>query len=408
MKRIFIIAASLALVVAAFSCQKVEKEYNVPYVSTLDAKDITDCEAILMGSYSGLGGFNYGTLNMYFVISADMALLESYDRSREYGDEIIEVSGWEKDVFSSANYECDLSGLAPATTYYYFFAISDGYSEARGQIHSFTTDEVEPEIVDVTLYSDYYYSDGSVYYDIKVGTNVDLSSYNGDYGIWVCVRGKSGMSEEFYSCSNSGKVLTAEVRIPKDAFDIDNSSYYCTAEVSYCKIGIYLDDEVLCSERVYGITYENQPSIEIVSVKQGETQEINEDGWDTQGNYSYKLKLTGVMFMDEIYSYLIGYWRTPGRHEDYNIDEDGVTGTYSAWIKYTSSNAARTDYKQVRAMVGSREIVSDGSIAYDLSGSYCYIYLYTGYVNETSSVKSNAMRLSVLKDSADFSCASSN
>lgn len=396
----------LTFAAIAFSCQKVEKEYNVPYVSTLEATDITDCEARLMGAYSGLDGFNNGALNMYFIISTDRTLLESYDRSREYGDEIIEASGWEKNVFSSANYECDLSGLAPSTTYYYFFAISDAYSEARGQIHSFTTDEVAPEILDVTLYNDYYYSNGSVYYDVEVETNVDLSSYKGNYGIWVYVRGKSGSSKEFYPCNNSGKVLTAQVKIPKDAFDIDNSSYYCTAEVTYCEIGIYKGTQVLCSAKVDGITYEKQPSIEIVSVEQGE-QVIDEDARVTQVNYSYKLKLAGVMFMDEIYKYYIGNWTTPGRGGEYDIDEDGVTG-YLSGIQYDSQTSAHTDYSQVRAMVGSREIVSDGSIAYYLSGSYCSIYLYTGYVSETSSVKSNAMRLSVVKDSNDFPCTPLN
>ncbi len=398
----------LTLAAIAFSCQKVEKEYNVPYVSTLEATDITDSEATIRGSYSGLKGFDYGSLNIYFVISTDKSVLDSYDRFNEYGDEIIEVSGWEKRATPSASYESDLSGLAPSTTYYYFFALYDAYSEARGQIHSFTTDEVDPEILDVTLYDDYYYSNGSVYYDVEVKTNVDLSSYKGNYGIWVYVRSKSGSSEEFYPCNNSGKVLTAQVKIPKDAFDIDNSSYYCTAEVTYCEIGIYKGTQVLCSAKVDGITYEKQPSIEILSVEQGETQVIDEGGWDTKVNYSYKLKLAGVMFMDEIYEYNIGNWSTPGRNGEYNIDEDGVTGTYSSWIKYSSQTSARTVYSQVRAMVGSREIVSDGSIAYYYSGSYCSIDLYTGYVSETSSVKSNAMRLSVAKDSNDIPCTPLN
>lgn len=398
----------LTLAAIAFSCQKVEKEYNVPYVSTLEATDITDSEATIRGSYSGLKGFDYGSLNIYFVISTDKSVLDSYDRFNEYGDEIIEVSEWEKRATPSASYESDLSGLAPSTTYYYFFALYDAYSEARGQIHSFTTDEVDPEILDVTLYDDYYYSNGSVYYDVEVDTNVDLSSYKGNYGIWVYVRGKSGSSEEFYPCNNSGKVLTAQVKIPKDAFDIDNSSDYCTAEVTYCKIGIYKGTQVLCSAKVDGITYEKRPSIEIVSVEQGATQVIDEDGWDTQVYYSYKFKLAGVMFMDEIYKYHIGNWTTPGRSGEYDIDEDGVTGTYSSGIKYSSQTSAHTDYSQVRAMVGSREIVSYGSIAFYLSGSYCSIYLYTGHVSETSSVKSNAMRLSVVKDSNDFPCTPLN
>lgn len=398
----------LTLAAIAFSCQKVEKEYNVPYVSTLEATDITDSEATIRGSYSGLTGFDYGSLNIYFVISTDKSVLDSYDRFNEYGDEIIEVSGWEKRATPSASYESDLSGLVPSTTYYYFFALYDAYSEARGQIHSFTTDEVKPEILDVTLYNDYYYSNGSVYYDVEVGTNVDLSSYNRDYGIWVSVMTDSGQSEQFYPCYDSGNVLTAQVKIPKDAFDIDNSSDYCTAKVTYCKIGIYKGTQVLCRAKVDGITYEKQPSIEIVSVEQGNTVANDDETLDKVTYYDYSIQVNGLLFIDEIYEYYIGNWTTPGRSGEYDIDEDGVTGTYSSGIKYNSQTSAHTDYYQVRAMVGSREIVSYGSIAYYLSGSYCSIYLYTGYVSETSSVKSNAMRLSVVKDSNDFSCTPLN
>lgn len=399
----------LTLAAIAFSCQKVEKEYNVPYVSTLEATDITDCEARLMGAYSGLDGFNNGALNMYFIISTDRTLLESYDRSREYGDEIIEASGWEKNVFSSANYECDLSGLAPSTTYYYFFAISDAYSEARGQIHSFTTDEVAPEILNVTLYNDYYYSNGSVYYDVEVGTNVDLSSYKGNYGIRVYVSGKSGSSEEFYPCNNSGKVLTAQVKIPKDAFDIDNSSYHCTAEVTYCEIGIYKGTQVLCSAKVDGITYEKQPSIEIVSVEQGNTVANDDETLDKVTYYGYTIQVNGLLFIDEVYTYLIGTWKTEGKHKIRYVDTEGLWEDNGWSFTFSSTSTGSTsNYKQIRAMVGNREIKSKNYIRFYLNGPECYISLYNGYVSETSSVKSKTVKLSVAKDSNDFPCTPLN
>lgn len=409
MKRFFTMTVLLTLAAIAFSCQKVEKEYNVPYVSTLEATDITDGEATIRGSYSGLKGFDYGSLNIYFVISTDKSVLDSYDRFNEYGDEIIEVSGWEKRATPSASYESDLSGLAPSTTYYYFFAIYDAYSEARGQIHSFTTDEVDPEILDVTLYDDYYYSNGSVYYDVEVETNVDLSSYKGNYGIWVYVRGKSGSSEEFYPCNNSGKVLTAQVKIPKDAFDIDNSSYYCTAEVMYCKIGIYKGTQVLCSAKVDGITYEKQPSIEIVSVEQGNTVANDDETLDKVTHYDYTIQVNGLLFIDEVYTYLIGTWKTEGKHKIRYVDTEGLWEDNGWSFEFSSTSTGSTsNYKQIRAMVGNREIKSENYIRFYLDGPECYISLYTGYVSETSSVKSNAMRLSVVKDSNDFSCTPLN
>lgn len=399
----------LTLAAIAFSCQKVEKEYNVPYVSTLEATDITDSEATIRGSYSGLTGFDYGSLNIYFVISTDKSVLDSYDRFNEYGDEIIEVSGWEKRATPSASYESDLSGLAPSTTYYYFFALYDAYSEARGQIHSFTTDEVKPEILDVTLYNDYYYSNGSVYYDVEVGTNVDLSSYKGNYGIWVYVRGKSGSSEEFYPCNNSGKVLTAQVKIPKDAFDIDNSSDYCTAEVTYCKIGIYKGTQVLCSAKVDGITYEKQPSIEIVSVEQGNILANDDETLDKVTYYGYTIQVNGLLFIDEVYTYLIGTWETEGKHKIRYVDTEGLWEDNGWSFKFSStSTGSRSNYKQIRAMVGNREIKSENYVRFYLDGPECYISLYTGYVSETSSVKSKTVKLSVAKDSNDFPCTPLN
>lgn len=399
----------LTLAAIAFSCQKVEKEYNVPYVSTLEATDITDSEATIRGSYSGLTGFDYGSLNIYFVISTDKSVLDSYDRFNEYGDEIIEVSGWEKRATPSASYESDLSGLAPSTTYYYFFALYDAYSEARGQIHSFTTDEVKPEILDVTLYNDYYYSNGSVYYDVEVGTNVDLSSYKGNYGIWVYVRGKSGSSEEFYPCNNSGKVLTAQVKIPKDAFDIDNSSNYCTAEVTYCKIGIYKGTQVLCSAKVDGITYKKQPSIEIVSVEQGNILANDDETLDKVTYYGYTIQVNGLLFIDEVYTYLIGTWETEGKHKIRYVDTEGLWEDNGWSFKFSStSTGSRSNYKQIRAMVGNREIKSENYVRFYLDGPECYISLYTGYVSETSSVKSKTVKLSVAKDSNDFPCTPLN
>lgn len=399
MKRFFIIAASLALVVVSFSCQKVEKEYNVPYVSTLDAKDITDCEATLVGSYSDLGGFNYGTLNMYFIISVDKALLESYDRYSEYGDEIFEVSSWESDVFSSANYECDLSGLAPATTYYYFFAIYDSYSEVRGQIHSFTTEEVDPEILDVTFYNGYYYSGGYVYYDVEVDTNVDMSAYTdvNEYGIWVSF----GTQSRFYPCTDSGNTLTAKIAVPESAFDVDTESYYCSAEVTDCKVGIYKDAEVLCKVRVSGLEYDIQPEIQVTAVESGSIYDISEENWDKKLDYDYSFQVSGLLFMDKVYEYFIGNWTNEGEGGEYELSADG-TYSYQGGIKYNSSNTStRTNYIQLRAMVGDREISSKDCIAFYLSGTYCRAYLHYGSVSETSSVKSSAMRLSIMKENAD-------
>ncbi len=399
MKRFFTITALLTFAAIVFSCQKVEKEYNVPYVSTFDAEDITDCEARLMGAYSGLDGFDYGALNMYFIISTDRTLLESYDRSREYGDEIIEASGWEKNVFSSANYECDLSGLAPATTYYYFFAIYDGYSEARGQIHSFTTEELDPEILDVRFYGDYYYSGGYVYYDVEVDTNVDISAYTDveEYGIWVSL----GTQTRFYPCTDSGNTLTAKIAVPESEFDVDTESYYCSAEVTDCKVGVYKDAEVLCKVNVSGLEYDIQPEIQVTVVESGSIYDISEENWDKELDYDYSFQVNGLLFMDKIYEYFIGNWTNEGEGGEYELSADG-TYSYQGGIKYNSSNTStRTNYIQLRAMVGDREISSKNCIAFYLSGTYCRAYLHYGGVSETSSVKSSAMRLSIMKENAD-------
>lgn len=105
------------------SCQDVEEPvYNVPTVTTDAVEKMTGTWAYLSGSVSAYA------IRYYFLISTSEDLSEAEELSADY-------------YIDDDKYycQCETGNLQPGTTYYYTLCATDGRSEVRGSILSFTT-----------------------------------------------------------------------------------------------------------------------------------------------------------------------------------------------------------------------------------------------------------------------------
>lgn len=124
----------LILFIAAVIIAGCTKDFtpNIPEVRTLEATEITDCSAMLVGEWSPYTlTFGEDTdIYAYFYISENPDFTEE-DKGERQG--VTPYSTWPIYHY--------LYDLTPGTTYYYALALTDGFAEVRGETKSFTTAE---------------------------------------------------------------------------------------------------------------------------------------------------------------------------------------------------------------------------------------------------------------------------
>ena len=125
MKKYNLLNALIAVFLIFTSCQELTEPTgtDLPIVTTGDAKNVTTKSAKLTGVISENGKVG-GSLRWRVSLS------NTFDEYQEYNDSGISQHG---EVYNV------IEGLTPNTTYYYYAYDTDGVSEVRGEVKSFTT-----------------------------------------------------------------------------------------------------------------------------------------------------------------------------------------------------------------------------------------------------------------------------
>lgn len=392
MKKLYIL--SLLLSVLAFaSCQDLKTEPTAPSVTTDFAESVTSTSAVLNGSYSSMYLRTSGDLYCYFAISESQSDLESYSYIED-GESAYEVSVISAEIStlsaeSHASRYVELNGLSPDTEYYYIFALVFKGAEVKGKIRSFTTDNAPPKLTrfDIDMEGGYY-DDGYVHYRMYAEMDRSLLHYANGKECGIYVKLLDGKYIQYLPCTESGEEFSLTASVPKSLFTLYPGLHNSYASTNAMEFGVYIKSggsyQILYSEQFYGFEYTRQPAIKITYLDQKSDEYYYEDGYDRKADYEYNYVVSGALFMNDLRTCYVGNWAS----EDY-YHEDIADATYSrsTGILYNETTD-QVNYIQFKAtLCDYTEIVSSNSMAFDIYGGNCYIYLYSGTVAMASSIK---------------------
>ena len=147
-----------------------------------------------------------------------------------------------------------------------------------------------------------------------------------------------------------------ECEILRSDFTIDkkNKTRYADLTVSLLdKDNNALDTEII------RVSYSYDTSINILSVKGGNRESYNKNGYKYKTEYTIEYELINSTGLVDFYTYLIGNWSVPGIGDYISMYKS--KGTYSTSILHGDGNS--TSYKQFRGITeDGREIISDKTV----------------------------------------------
>lgn len=357
-------------------------------VVTKHSSDITERTAVLWG-YVSPGAIT--PLGQPAEVEYGIVLYEADDSSKRQNKSVTSRDG--------GSFSILFTDLKPETEYcysVYYYDKTNGCFR-QGEINRFTTLEEELMTLNSISYDEgYYYSQGSVWYELTANITGDTSliedmstcgiyMYDSDLDERYALR--TTLSGEY---NNSNVKFTLTFRKEEDFKNIDYSNLY--AELTGCSFGVYVkynDGTYFISrDKELKFVYDKKPQISILEMDQGNTVSISEGDWDTQTFYSWKGYLSGTFWMDDYYRYYIGNWREPGK-QLWALPDDGEFN-YDSWVKYSSENEPYTCYSYLGATANGAEIRSDKQFIYNFNGGSCSISLSAAGTYSTSSLRSIA------------------
>lgn len=218
---------------------------------------------------------------------------------------------------------------------------------------------VAPSIIDVNAEINYANSK-YVNYDIKITLN---QAYSEDYNILV----KYGnYSTKTLTCQANENVLTTSLSINKFEFIINYSQYKATCPI---EINVLDNSENKLGEKyIHNLTYDQKPSIRMISVTEGETTYHSEDdsSQNRETDYSYKFEVNGALFFDDMGEYYYGNWADNGYFK-WNGDPKDGTFSVSGGILWTSPKNTSEEYRSyIRVMghVNGKQIEADKAVMF--------------------------------------------
>lgn len=126
------------------------------------------------------------------------------------------------------------------------------------------------------------------------------------------------------------------------------------------------------------ITYDQEPSMTITNLSVGSTVSISEGDWDRHTSYKHDLEVTGAFWMDEVYSYYVGNWTTPGKQGSFMPYDGKISWSGDFGVKFSSEADPHSSYKYFGAIVNGTELKSTNNVVYYFNGGSCSISLSGG------------------------------
>ena len=223
--------------------------------------------------------------------------------------------------------------------------------------------------------AEYFPKNQTMYFEANVKAHMDLGEDVKDWGVYIV---ENGEPRKFSFLGN--EEITIFTEIAKDlVVDRDYSTYVARL---HAQIGVYFEDEgwfsktQLSDPQYETFVYDQKPSMTIANLNVGSTVPISEGDWDRKISYNHDLVVTGAFWMDEVYSFYVGNWTTPGKQGSF-IPNDGTnSGSYG--VKFSSESTPHSSYKYFGAMVNGNELKSTNNVIYQFNGASCSIYLSGG------------------------------
>ena len=116
----------------------------------------------------------------------------------------------------------------------------------------------------------------------------------------------------------------------------------------------------------------------IKNLSVGSTVSISEGNWDRKTSYSHDLEVTGAFWMDEVYSYYVGNWTTPGKQGAFIPYDGTISWSGDFGVKFSSEADPHSSYKYFGAIVNGAELKSTNNVVYYFNGGSCSISLSGG------------------------------
>lgn len=357
-------------------------------VVTKHSSDITEHAAVLWGYVSPEA---ITPLGQPAEVEYGIVLYEAEDSSKRQNKSDASHAG--------GSFSMIFTDLKPETEYcysVYYYDKTNGCFR-QGEVNRFTTLEEELMTLNSISYDEgYYYSQGSVWYELTANITGDTSLIEdmSTCGIYMY---DSDLDEHYVlrttlsgKYNNTNVKFTLTFRKEEDFKNKDYSNLY--AELTGCSFGVYVkynDGTYFISrDKELKFVYDKRPQISILEMDQGNTVSISEGDWDTQTFYSWKGYFSGTFWMDDYYRYYIGNWIEPGK-QFWPLPDDGEFNCDS-WVKYSSENEPYTCYSYLGATVNGAEIRSDKQFIYNFNGGSCSISLSAAGTYSTSSLRSIA------------------
>lgn len=230
-------------------------------------------------------------------------------------------------------------------------------------------------------------AEDSVFFSFKVTANyIDHDTNVKEWGITLY---KGEEVNKLYPVSNvaEGKCIDMSFYLFKDQLNLDYNNYIATPKEQW-SVGVYeVNDKGVTlysrNKEKLELIYDQKPSIALFDLEVGEIVDIDAGVRNKERTYNYKIKATGILFMDEWYQYASGAWTKKGKWKIWPLYDANWWWSMEQSIRYNSSDR-RSAYLHFEAVVNGEILKSTNYLLFSPDAGVMNISLVDGTVDSKS------------------------